>query len=112
MVVDADVALHDCSFETVDWLDRISPYGLDNAEPLFRSAGLVVEKASAIGGGKHLRATLRDGTGRAEAVGFGLGGLAAELPRGTRCQAVFVPTRNEWQGETRLQLKLKGVRAG
>jgi single-stranded-DNA-specific exonuclease len=112
IVVDADVALHDCSLETVDWLDRLSPYGLDNAEPLFRSAGLVVEKASAIGGGKHLRATLRDGTGRAEAVGFGLGGLAADLPRGTRCQAVFVPTRNEWQGETRLQLKLKGVRAG
>lgn len=112
VVVDADVALHDCSLETVDWLDRLSPYGLDNAEPLFRSVGLVVEKASAIGGGKHLRATLRDGTGRAEAVGFGLGGLAAELPRGTRCQAVFVPTRNEWQGETRLQLKLKGVRAG
>ena len=112
VVVDADIALHDCSLETADWLERLSPYGLDNAEPLFRSEGLMVESATATGGGKHLRLNLRDGTGRAEAVGFGLGALAAELPRGTRCQAVFVPMRNEWQGEARLQLKLKGVRAG
>lgn len=109
-VVDADVTLHECDLETVEWLDRLSPCGLDNAEPLFRATDLVVEAATTVGAGKHLRATLRDGTGRAEAVGFGLGARAADLPRGTRCHAVFVPTRNEWQGLTRVQLVLKGVR--
>src|SRR5439155_22480059 len=93
-------------------LCRLSPYDQEIAEPLFRTEWLTVESATAMGGCKHLRLSLRDVTGRAEAVWFGLGALAAELPRGTRCQAVFVPMRNEWQGEARLQLKLKGVRAG
>ena len=26
------------------------------------------------------------------------------------CDVAFVPTRNEWMGETRIQLKVKGVR--
>ncbi|HEY2956178.1 MAG TPA: single-stranded-DNA-specific exonuclease RecJ [Candidatus Eisenbacteria bacterium] len=110
LTVDADVSLRECGLETVDWLERLSPHGLDNAAPLFRASGLVVESATAVGGGKHLRATLRDATGRAEAIGFGLGSLAPELARTPRCDAVFVPDRNEWQGETRAQLKLKGVR--
>lgn len=110
IVVDAEVVLRDCVLETVDWLDRLSPHGLDNPEPVFQASGLVVDSAGTVGGGKHLRAVFRDGTGRAEAVGFGLGALAPELARGTKCEAAFVPTRNEWQGETRVQLKLKGVR--
>jgi len=110
MVVDADVTIHDCGFETVDWLERMAPHGLGNPEAQFRSLGLVVESVTTVKEGRHLRATLRDGTGRAEAIGFGLGELAPRLPRGTRCEAVFTPIRNEWQGETRVQLKLKGVR--
>jgi len=112
LVVDAEITLNACTLGTVEWLERLSPYGLDNPEPLFRANGLVIESCAAVGGGKHIRVTLRDATGRAEAVGFGLGACAAEFPRGTRCQAVFALTRNEWQGETRVQLKLKGVRAG
>jgi single-stranded-DNA-specific exonuclease len=112
LVVDAELPLSGCTLGTVDWLERLSPFGLDNSEPLYRAGGLVVESSAAVGGGKHMRVTLRDATGRAEAVGFGLGALAAEFPRGTRCQVVYAPTRNEWQGESRVQLKLKGVRAG
>jgi single-stranded-DNA-specific exonuclease len=112
LLVDAELPLGDCTFGTIDWLERLSPFGLDNSEPLFRAGGLTVESSSAVGGGKHMRATLRDATGRVEAVGFGLGALAGEFPRGARCQALFAPTRNEWQGESRVQLKLKGVRAG
>ena len=110
IVVDAEITLGECGHPTLDWLDRLSPHGLDNPDPIFIAKHLLVESASAVGGGKHLRATLRDGSGRAEAVGFGLGSLARELGRGTRCEAVFVASRDEWQGEARLQLKLKGVR--
>jgi single-stranded-DNA-specific exonuclease len=112
IVMDADVTLGDCNSGMVEWLERLSPHGLDNTEPLFRASGLVVESAATVGGGKHLRLGLSDGTGRAEAVGFGLGGRAAGLRRGSRCQAVFAPTRDEWQGVPRIQLKLRGVRAG
>jgi single-stranded-DNA-specific exonuclease len=110
VVVDADLGFRECDLEMVDWLERLSPHGLDNPEPLFRATDVAVESATAVGGGKHLRMSLRDGTGSAEAIGFGLGGRAGEIALARRCDAVFVPSRNEWQGQTRVQLKLKGVR--
>jgi hypothetical protein len=77
---------------------------------VYRSAEAVVDSASAVGGGKHLRLAVRDASGRAEAIGFGMGGLLPTLRSGTRCALAFVPTRNEWNGTTRIQLKLKGVK--
>jgi len=65
---------------------------------------------SAVGGGKHLRLTVRDRTGNAEAIAFGLGDRAQSVATAGRCDVAFVPSRNEWMGETRVQLKVKGVR--
>lgn len=108
--IDADVHFSECTLDLVEWLERMSPHGLDNSEPLFRSPDALVESASAVAGGKHLRLRLRDSTGTAEAIGFGMGARVAEVARAGRCAIAFVPHRNEWMGETRVQLKLKGVR--
>ena len=102
--------LAECDLGLVDWLERMSPHGLDNPEPLFQAADLTVESVTTVGQGRHLRLAVRDGTGSAEAIGFGLGARADEVGRARRCTLAFVPTRNEWMGETRLQLKVKGVR--
>jgi single-stranded-DNA-specific exonuclease len=110
VVVDADVTLLDCDLPLVGWVERLSPHGLDNAEPLFRATDLAVDVAVAVGGGKHLKLTVHDGTGTAEAIGFGLGARVAEIAKARRCDLVFAPIRNEWQGTTRVQLKVKGVR--
>jgi single-stranded-DNA-specific exonuclease len=88
----------------------MSPHGLGNPEPLFMASGLAVESACTVAGGKHLRMRVRDGSGAVEAIGFGLGERAGELAGAGRCDIAFVPCRNEWMGETRVQLKLKGVR--
>ena len=110
LTIDADVNLAECDFGLVDWLERMSPHGLDNPEPLFQAADLAVESVTTVGQGRHLRLSVRDGTGSAEAIGFGLGARAEEVGRAGRCTLAFVPTRNEWMGETRLQLKVRGVR--
>jgi len=108
--IDAEVRLGECHLDLIEWLERLSPHGLDNPEPLFCARGLQIQQASAVAGGKHLRLSLRDATGSAEAIGFGLGGLLPELTRSRVCDLAFVPTRNEWMGQTRVQLKVKGVR--
>jgi single-stranded-DNA-specific exonuclease len=109
LTLDGDLALRDCDLDLIEWLDRLSPHGLENPEPLFRAHDVEVESCSAVRNG-HLKLRLRDGTGTADAIGFGMGALAPELPRGRRCEVAFVPSANEWMGETRVQLKLKGVR--
>ena len=109
MTIDGELRLGDCDLTLVEWLERMSPHGLDNPEPLFRSGEVVVESVSAVGGGKHLRLAVRDASGKAEAIGFGLGDRAREIAGTRRCELAFLPVRNEWMGETRVQLKVKGV---
>ncbi|MBI1799695.1 MAG: hypothetical protein HYR73_08410 [Candidatus Eisenbacteria bacterium] len=110
LVLDGDLRLADCTIELAEWLERMSPHGLENPEPLFRASDVVVESAAGVGGGRHLRLAVRDGSGRAEAIAFGLGEMATAVARAGRCDIAFVPGRNEWMGETRVQLKVKGVR--
>jgi single-stranded-DNA-specific exonuclease len=110
VAVDADLPLGACTLDTVEWLERLSPHGLDNPEPVFRAEDVVVESAQSVAGGKHLRLRLRDASGTAEAIGFGLGARAQALARAGRCAVAFAPQRNEWLGETRVQLKLRDVR--
>lgn len=109
LALDADVALHECNLDLVEWIERMSPHGLDNQEPVFRAPGVQIESASAVAGGKHLRLRVRENGAQAEAIGFGMGGRLDAVRAAGRCDLAFVPTRNEWMGETRVQLKLKGV---
>ena len=110
LVLDGELSFAECTHELVEWLERMSPHGLDNPEPLYRTRDVVVESAMAVGGGKHLKLAVRDRTGRAEAIGFGLGDRASAVARAGTCDLAYVPTRNEWQGETTIQLKVKGVK--
>lgn len=107
--IDADVKLADCDLGFVDWLERMSPHGLGNPEPLFRATDLAVDSVSTVGEGRHLRLRVKDDTGSAEAIGFDLGVRADEVRGAKRCALAFVPTRNEWRGEARVQLKVREV---
>ncbi len=110
LLIDGELRLAECDMDLVGWLERMSPHGLGNPEPLFTCTDAAVQSASAVGNGRHLRLTLRDGTGSAEAIGFGFGGQAGAVLGAGRCRLAFVPCRNEWMGETRVQLRVKGVR--
>ncbi len=108
--VDSDVTLGECDDRLVDWVQRLAPHGLDNPEPVFRVPRAEVVSTHVVGRGKHLKLSVRDATGSAEAIGFGLAGQAEAVRRAGACALAFVPTRNEWNGAPRIQLKLKGVR--
>lgn len=110
LTLDAEVQLSECDLGLADWLERLSPHGLGNAEPVFAAHDVRATRVTTVGGGKHLRMTVADSSGSAEAIGFGYGERAGEIGRAGRCDVAFVPSRNEWMGESRVQLKLKGVR--
>jgi single-stranded-DNA-specific exonuclease len=109
LTIDADLALADCDHGLIEWLEQLAPYGLENPEPLFQ-ADVTFESLQTVGDGKHLRMRVRDRTGTAEAIGFGLGRLAVEAARAGGGAIAFTPEANEWRGETRVQLRVKGVR--
>lgn len=108
--IDADVAVGDCGDALVDWTERLAPHGLDNPEPVLRVARAEVLSVGTAAGGKHLRLVVREGTAVAEAIGFGMGAEIAGGRRARTCAVAFAPIRDRWNGATRIQLKLKGVR--
>lgn len=109
--IDDDLTLAECDAELAGWIGRVAPHGLQNPEPLFRAQGVTVESWQRVGDGRHVRMTVRDATGRAEAIGFHLGEQAEPtLRQHSRCDLAFVPFRNEWMGQSRIQLRLRAVR--
>jgi single-stranded-DNA-specific exonuclease len=65
---------------------------------------------SAVGGGKHLKLRLRDATGSMDAIAFGHGDRIGRLRPGMTADFAFVPSRNEWRGEERIQLRVRDLR--
>jgi single-stranded-DNA-specific exonuclease len=108
--VDSEIRLAECDEDLVGWLERMAPHGLDNSEPLFQLRDAEVCKVTRVGKDKHVRFNVRDGACEVEAIGFGMGDQAAALSRAGRADLVFVPTRNEWKNEMRVQLKLKAMK--
>jgi single-stranded-DNA-specific exonuclease len=108
--IDAALSFCECDVTLAGWLERLSPFGLGNTEPLFAATSVKVHSTQTVGGGKHVRLQLSDGTSSIEAIGFGMGERAREIAEAGRCDVAFVPSRNEWMGETRVQLKVKAVR--
>jgi single-stranded-DNA-specific exonuclease len=107
--IDADLTFRECDLELIRWLERAAPHGLDNPEPVFRTRDAIVESVRRVGGGRHVRLSVRDATGTCEAIGFGLGEQADGIAASRRCALAFTPELNDWMGETRIQLRLREV---
>lgn len=107
--VDAEVPLIELSYESVAGLHVLQPTGPANPAPVLAARSLRVLRQELRGPeGEHLWLELEDGSGRAEAIGFGMGGL---YPLGEPIvDVVFVPMAERWQGRNRLTLKLLEVR--
>jgi single-stranded-DNA-specific exonuclease len=108
--VDDDLTLDACTPELVEWLERMAPHGLDNPEPQFQMLGARVERVVQVGNKQHLRFNVVADGKQVEVIGFGMGEQADALRRAGRADLVFNPTRNEWNDEVRVQLKLKSLR--
>lgn len=91
-------------------LASLAPFGAGNPEPVLLLAGAAARPRT-VGGrdGKasHLKLSLAEAP-LADAIGFGLGDLAAALPQ--RVDLAFHLGFDDYRGERRLQLRLRHVR--
>jgi hypothetical protein len=69
-----------------------------------------VDTAQWVGDGRHLRLAVSDPTGAAEAIGFQFADRTPDPVRRGPHEILFAPFSSTWMGETRLQLRLKGIR--
>ncbi|MCW8141081.1 MAG: single-stranded-DNA-specific exonuclease RecJ [Planctomycetota bacterium] len=120
VVADAEVRLEEVSRQLVDELERLSPFGAGNAEPLFaaRAVTLAGEPRPMGKKNEHLAFHVRQGDHVFRAVAFSRPELVQTLRERARpgpggpaaFDLAFRPRLNRWNGEARLELELKAIR--
>lgn len=110
ITIDLEIGFNNLSPELYKSLQALSPFGMGNHEPIFLSRRVLVREKRLLGkDGKHLRLILQGGDiGKVlEAVAFGMGDRASELQEEGYIDIVYTLDENEWNGQKRLQLKIR-----
>ncbi len=104
LTIDAKLTLEDISEQTLDFIERLSPYGLGNPRPVFllesfntRNRRIMKEK--------HLSLQIEQNGKSMRAVGFNVVDDPAKLPDSFRFLA-FYPVYNHWEGNTYIELRI------
>ena len=108
--IDGPLALDACDERLVQFLDRLSPFGIGNSEPLFVAQDVELAQPPSVVSRNHLKLWVRQNGREIDCIGFGMGHLAGPIRNAAgRLAIAFVPTLNVWQNRARLQLKLRDV---
>ncbi len=108
---DLGIHLAQADLDLIHWLEYLGPHGMGNPRPVFLARDVRVEQAREVGTG-HLKASLRQGAGTLDAIGFGLASLhPPETLAGRAHDVAFRLERNEWRGVSRVQANLVGLRS-
>jgi len=108
---DIVLELEDVDLQLVHWMSYLGPHGIGNPGPIFVVSAAALQRAKVVGK-NHLKATLRQGAGRIDAIGFGLAErhppeAVMAVPHDVVCRI----ERNEWRGTARVQARLIALRA-
>jgi len=108
--IDGTLPLDQCDENLVRALERLSPFGIGNTEPLFVAEDITWGAPPVVVSKNHLKMSIRQNGRELDCIGFGLGYLVAPLRADEgRVFVAFVPTINVWQNRARLQLKLRDI---
>jgi len=108
--IDLELPFNDISDELFARIDELAPFGMGNFEPTFLSKQVLVRQKRMLGKeGKHLRLVLQGGElGKViEAVAFGMGDRVEEIKEEGYVDIVYTVGMNEWNGNRRLQVKIR-----
>jgi single-stranded-DNA-specific exonuclease len=113
LVVDLELDLSDLSPNFYESLARLEPFGEGNPQPVFVSRKVKIVEAKMVGNGhKHLKLLVAPSNSNLvfEAIGFGMGEIFSQLSPERRVDIAYNLLLNEWQGQKRLQLKIKDIK--
>jgi len=114
--IDLEMPLSAVSLPLWEEIHKLTPFGLGNPEPVFKTTAIVEDFRLVGSTGKHLRLTLKgipENNGQARsltAIAFNQGFLAEQLARGQKVEVAFSLLLNEWNGEKKLELKVKDIK--
>lgn len=114
LTLDAEVPLASLTYNIVDSLAQLEPYGNANPQPLLLAGDVqILGVPRRIGNERHLTFRVRQQGKEFRAVAFGMGDRLDELMSDSgRCCLAFTPRINEWQGWTSVELLVRDFQPG
>ena len=109
--IDAAIKFSDISADLVKELSFLEPYGYSNREPLFGAKDIKIVNHRIVGS-NHLKMRLMQESVNGDTIGFSMGDRLEKIGAASSLDIAFVPSLNEWNGASNLQLNLKAVRPG
>jgi len=109
---DADIRLEDCTMELISFMERLSPFGPGNHEPVFLVRGLKALKGSRIVGDGHLKLVAEDEAGKkSEMIGFSIGRIWSPADVvGNEIDALIHLRKNTYMGRVQQQMQITALR--
>ncbi len=110
--IDCELPLSNIDLSLYNAIQALSPFGMGNPEPTFASQKVEVEDLKLLGKEKnHLKLWLKqDDSQTFEAIAFGMGEFAEKLKAGDKIDIAYTIDENIWNGNTKLQLKIKDIK--
>ncbi len=111
LMIDMKLDSRDITFEMLDDVSSIGPFGFGNTEPIFYSDSFTVIDSRLVGNGKHLKLKLQDVEHNLyfDAIGFNLGDKMSCLYNKSNHFA-FSLEKNVWNNRETLQLNIKDIK--
>lgn len=108
-----EAELGELTLALAEELALLEPFGEGNPQPAFRTDGVLLRNVRRIGSeGSHLKAITAKGDSYGELVAWGAGHRFEELIDKERCDLIYTPALNEWNGTRQVQLRAEAIRGG
>jgi single-stranded-DNA-specific exonuclease len=113
IAVDEHIDPEKVSWQLMNEISKLEPFGPGNPEPLFVSPGVSVVEARRVGGdGSHLKMKVRgNGNGLPiDCIGFGLGDFEPTLQVGRKIDVCYNIRVNSFNGHDTVQMAIKDIK--
>ena len=107
--IDAQLNLNNINVQTIKQLKMLEPFGEENKTPIFIYKNLRINSIRALGEGRHLKLTLKDGNYIINAIGFNMGYLVNDYLIDDKVNIVGMLESNLFNGQELIQINLKDI---
>lgn len=108
--VDLDLNLDAVDEQLEKYVRHFEPFGVGNPAPMFRARGTRLASAPRRVGSDGLRLSFDVPSGTLDGIGWGLADKASQLPLDREHELAFRIERDEYRGNSRLQLRVADIR--
>lgn len=108
--IDAVIKATYITNETVEDINKLQPFGVDNPTPVFAARKMKIHRISTMSEKKHLRMTLFKEGKYLDTVGFGMGEYFGSFKEGDFVDVAFGISINDYKEFRNVQLILKDIK--